>query len=236
MRGAILQPSYLPWLGFFEQFIFSEHFIFLDDVDYTKKDWRNRNRVRINSKQGWSWLTVPIKKQTQDLNINEAEIDYSRNWIDKHLSTIKNIYKKTKYFDTLFPIIENHLKKKYILLVDLNINLFLDIADFIDIKRKNIRSSTLKITEKDKNLRLISICKKTGIDYLYDGEKATDFIDIDLFLQNGIKVEFQKYNHPEYTQRFKPFIPYLSAIDLLFNYGKDSLDYIIQNTKIKAFV
>lgn len=234
LKGCILQPGYLPWLGFFEQFIFSEYFVFLDDVKYTSQDWRNRNRVRTNSKQGWAWLTVPVKKHTQNLNINKVEIDYNNNWVAKHLNTIKNNYRKTKYFDQLFPVIENHLTKKYRFLADLDIDLFLELAEFINIKRKTIRSSKLEVKKSDKNLRLINICKKTGIDYLYDGEKAKDFIDFDLFKETRIKVELQKYKHPEYPQYYKPFIPYLSGIDLLFNHGEKSLGYIIQNEKIKA--
>jgi len=226
MRGCILQPGYLPWLGFFEQFIFSEVFVFLDDVQYTKQDWRNRNRVRTNTEQGWTWLTVPVNIDEMRSKINEVKIDYTHNWIKKHLNIIRNNYQKTRYFEEVFSIVRENLEKRFAYLSDLNVSLVLSIADYLNVHRSNMRSSRLEIRERDRNLRLIHICEKAGITHFYDGEKAKDFLDAALFKAHGIEVEFQAYKHPTYKQCYEPFISHLSVIDLLFGYGKESVRLI----------
>ncbi len=252
MRGCILQPGYLPWLGFFEQYIFSEAFVFLDDVQYTKQDWRNRNRVRTNASNGWTWLTVPVKKNISNIKINEVKIDHSQNWIKKHLDIISNNYRKTRYFCEIYPVIKETLETKHVYIADLSIDLILRLAAYLNLNRKIFRSSELNIQEQDKNLRLISICSETGITYFYDGEKAGDFLDIPLFSQHGIKVEFQRYDHPvydqhhqpfvshpgagAYEQHHQPFVSHLSIADLLFNHGKESIDIIIRNPEIRTFL
>ncbi|MBW1699114.1 MAG: WbqC family protein [Deltaproteobacteria bacterium] len=228
MRGCILQPGYLPWLGFFEQFVFSEVFVFLDDVQYTKQDWRNRNRIRTNSDRGWSWITVPVKVKGTHTKICEVKIDYSRNWIKKHLNMIRANYQKAPFFNSIFSIIREGLYGRFETLVDLNIHLILGFASYLDLHRQTIRSSSLTVKEKDKNLRLVAICKQTGIHHLYDGKKAEAFLDLSLFAKHDIRVEFQNYDHPVYEQCYDPFIPYLSIVDLLFNHGKNSLDILLQ--------
>jgi hypothetical protein len=232
MRGCVLQPGYLPWLGFFEQFIFAEVFVFLDDVQYTKQDWRNRNRVRTGAGQGWAWLTVPVKAKGTDAKINEVKIDYTRDWIKKHLNIVRNHYQKTRHFTEVFPIIKENIERRFTCLSDLNISLVLSIAEYLNIHRKTMQSSSLDVREQDKNLRLIHICQKVGITHFYDGEKAKDFLYPALFAQHGIKVEFQIYNHPVYKQHYEPFVPYLSIIDLLFGYGKESVDVIAQTHRM----
>jgi hypothetical protein len=236
MRGCILQPGYLPWLGFFEQFIFSEVFVFLDDVKYTKQDWRNRNRIRINNKVGWIYLTVPVIKTNENTLIKDVRINYKENWIEKQKNILKAVYKKTKYFEEIYLIIKKHLNQKYVNLIDLDVNLILEICKYLKINRKILFSSNLEVKTKDKNLRLIEICKKTEIDYFYDGAAAEAFIDLKQFNKEGIKIEFQNYIHSEYKQLFEPFIPYMSIIDLLFNYGKSSLNYISHLKKNKGAI
>ena len=226
MRGCILQPGYLPWLGFFEQFLFSEIFVFLDDVQYTKQDWRNRNRVRTNAKQGWTWLTVPVKMDSMRSKINEVKIDYRQNWIKKHLNIIRNNYQKTRYFEEVFSIIQENIEKRFLYLSDLNVSLVLSIGEYLNIHRNTMLSSRLEIREQDRNLRLIQTCKQVGITHFYDGEKAKDFLDPALFKANGIEVEFQVYKHPTYKQCYEPFVSHLSAVDLLFLYGKESVKLI----------
>lgn len=233
MRGSILQPSYLPWLGFFEQFYFSDTFVFLDDVQYTKQDWRNRNKIRTTHPlgMGWSWLTVPVKTFNSKQKLSITPIDYSTNWISKHLNLITQNYQKAPYFNEIFHIIKIILENKFEYLVDLNIQSTLALTNYLGIERKTILSSSLNITTKDKNERLIQICKLTGIKDFFDGAAAKFFIELDRFEQSNISVRFQDYLHPVYNQCNSPFIPYMSVIDLLFNHGKNSFNIILKNSK-----
>lgn len=231
MRGSVLQPGYLPWLGFFEQFIVSEVFVFLDDVQYTKQDWRNRNRIRTNTEDGWSWLTVPVKGVSTETKINEVRIDHSQNWAQRHLNLIIQNYHGSPHFERIYSMIKRRIEAS-VYLADLCIDLILDIADYLGIRRKIHRSSELSVDETDNNLRLIAICRQVDIDLFYDGKKAEDFLDVNLFSARGIEVKFQHYTHPRYRQVYDPFIPYLSVVDLLFNYGNKSVDMILQNPGI----
>jgi hypothetical protein len=235
MRGSILQPGYLPWLGFFEQFFVSDIFVFLDDVQYTKQDWRNRNRIRSDTVPGWSWLTVPVKVSNRRIKICEVKIDYSRNWIKRHLNLIRQHYRTSPYFNEVFAIIAEGLKRRHIYLSDLTIDLVLGLCGYLGIGRKTLRASDLVIGEADKNMRLITICRQTGIDLFYDGQKARTFLDADLFARHGIRVVFQRYGHPSYQQFYKPFIPYLSIVDLIFSRGRESIHILSQDTDPAGF-
>jgi len=182
--------------------------------------------VRTNAEEGWTWLTVPVKVKGAHSKINEVKIDYTQDWIKKHLNIIRGNYQKTRYFSEVFSIIQENIERRFTYLSDLNVSLVLSIAEYLGLHRKTVRSSGLEIQEKDKNLRLIDICLRLGIKHFYDGEKAKDFLGPALFAQHGIKVEFQVYKHPIYRQYYEPFVPYLSVIDLLFGYGKESVDVI----------
>ncbi|CCK81687.1 WbqC family protein [Desulfobacula toluolica] len=233
MQGCILQPSYLPWLGFFEQFYVSNIFIFLDDVQYTKQDWRNRNKLRTYdpSDKGWTWLTVPVKVIHSKQALSDTPIDYSTNWIAKHLNCMRQNYHTATYFKEIFQILKSVLENKFKYLVELNVQSTIALATYLGLQRDTILSSSLGIKTKDKNERLIQLCKATGITNLFDGKKAKNFLDLHRFKQNGISVSFQNYHHPSYSQCQQPFIKYLSVIDLLFNYGKQSIDIILKNSE-----
>jgi hypothetical protein len=158
--------------------------------------------------------------------VNEVKIDYTQDWIKKHLNIIRNNYQKTRYFKEVFSIIQENIEKRFVYLSDLNISLVLSIAEYLNIPRKTMQSSSLEVQEQDKNLRLIHICKSVGITHFYDGEKAKEFLDLALFKAHGIEVEFQIYKHPTYKQCYEPFVSHLSVIDLLFGYGKESIELI----------
>lgn len=231
MRIGILQPGYLPWLGFFEQMAKVEFFVFLDDVQYTKKDWRSRNRIR--TKDGWIWLTVPIiTKGKFKQKILEAKIDNSFNWRRKHWRSLEIWYQKAPYFKNYKDFLKNLYSKEWEYLVDLDLEMIKYLAKALGIKTPTVRSSELK-AKGEKTGRVVNICKEVGANLLYDGKAAKDFIDEDLMKRNKIEIEYQDYQHPVYRQLYEPFIPYMSVVDLLFNHGDESLDIIISNRKVK---
>lgn len=232
MRIGILQPGYLPWLGFFEQMYKSDVFVIYDDVQYDKEGWRNRNRIKTAN--GAQWLTVPVHVRFEDHPlIYEIKIDNKSNWRKKHLQSIKQSYSKAPFYSKYIDIFEDAYAKDWGYLVDINMHFILKLADCLGVGNKKIvRSSSLGITG-DRIQRLIDICRMFDVDTFYEGAAGRNYIDDADFARHGIKVEYQDYKHPVYRQLYGEFIPYLSVIDLLFNHGDESLD-ILTNKKISG--
>jgi hypothetical protein len=226
MRVTILQPSYLPWLGFFEQMHRSDQFVLYDDVQFTRRDWRNRNRLRVQ--EGSVWLTVPvIQKNKYEQSLLETKIDNSTAWKRKHLETIRCHYSKTPFFDLHFPWCEKVFNSEWNFLLDLSLETIQYLKGQLKINTPLIRSSELG-GAGDKTERLISICKQLGATQYLSGESARNYISEKDFSGQGIELEYQEYQHPEYPQRYEGFVPFLSTIDLLFNCGDKSLDFLKQ--------
>ena len=227
--AAIMQPGYFPWLGFFELMNRSDIFVFLDDVQYTRRDWRNRNRIRC--RDGWQWLTVPVfSKGKRSQYIMDVKIKDGSIWAKKHCSAFKINYQKSEFFDYYYPDVEKILFKDWVNLADLCIETILFLKNAFGITTPCIRSSSLNIKSK-KNNRIFDICRKLKAGKIYDSKAAKNFLETDRFLQGHIAVEFQDYIHPEYKQVYAPFIPYMSALDLLFNHGENSLNVILKASK-----
>lgn len=222
MTIAVLQPSYIPWLGFFEQMMSVDTFVFYDDAQYTKNDWRNRNRLK--TRDGFVWLTIPVNGSI-GLQIREVKIDSMQNWQIKHKKTISQLYSKTLFFDEVFTLFEPLWNNRYEFLLDAIVDSINLAVRYLDINTKIVFSSDMRLAG-DKNQKLIDICKTLGADKYYSGLSAQSYLDIELFSENGIEVAFQRYNHPVYTQVNGDFISHLSIMDLLFNCGKNSKQII----------
>jgi hypothetical protein len=224
MKCTILQPGYLPWLGFFDQMAQSDVFVMYDDVQYTRRDWRSRNRIK--TAKGVCWLTVPVKTRGRRYQlVNEARVDNSRPWQRKHVETIRGSYSNAPYFKRYFPQIKSILEKDPPLLMDLNLELIQYLRQVLNLKTKIIFSSTMDI-QGNRTERLVKICKALGAREYLTGDAAASYLEMEMFDQHDIEVHFHKYEHPEYPQINGPFIPYLSAIDLVFNCGPESRSYI----------
>jgi len=226
---GILQPSYLPWLGYFEQIYRSDVFVLYDDVQYDKHGWRNRNKIK--TPKGTQWLTVPVYVNFNEYPlINEVKICNTQNWRRKHLLSIKHNYNKAPYYKDYIGIFEEAYSKNWEYLVDINIYFINKIIECLGIKNKKIVRSSMLGIEGDRINRLINICKLFKADIFYEGSAGRNYINEKIFAENGIKVIFQDYKHPVYNQLYGEFIPYLSIIDLLFNHGRESLS-ILTNQK-----
>jgi hypothetical protein len=168
MLVGIHQPSYLPWLGFFEQMAKVDVFVLYDDVQYDRRSWRNRNRIK--NSQGVQWLSVPVMTKGKRAQlINQARIDSATKWELKHLTSLELNYKKVIYFNHFYCQIEPLLNKKWSYLLDLNLNLLNLLNEYLGIKTQVILSSSLlKKLPKDASpeSRLIEICEKLGGDTL----------------------------------------------------------------------
>lgn len=224
MRIGILQPGYLPWLGFFEQVYKSDVFIIYDDVQYDKHGWRNRNRIK--SANGIQWLTVPVLTTGKNKPlIKDVMIDNHLNWQKKHITSIRNNYGKAEYFKDYIEIFDKVYSKKWDFLIDLDIELIDRLCKALGLNRQIRFSSELGICG-DRIQRLIGICKLFNADVFYEGESGKNYIDEENFKNEGITIEYQTYHHPTYKQLYGDFIPYMSIIDLLFNEGDKSLQIL----------
>jgi len=227
MIVAIHQPEYLPWLGFFKKMMNVELFVFLDDVQFRKKGWQNRNRIRIND--GTTLLSIPVHTHSYP-KINEVTIDNEKNWSIRHKKSILYNYARAPYFDEIKDFIESIFEKKFQYLVDLNTEIIKFIMNELEIKSKIVFSSELEISKKGSD-RVLDICKAVGADHYITGTFwAESNLRVEEFKKSNIDIEFQKFQHPIYKQIHGEFIPEMSIIDLLFNEGRKEAKKILQNS------
>ena len=225
---SIIQPCFVPWLGYFEQMEIGDIFVYLDDVQYTKKDWRNNNQLK--SPHGIKPIHVPVSNASRNILINQALISYNNKWEDDLINKITEWYKKAHFFEEIISFIQPVIYGKYEKLVDLNCSLNDAICSYIGINTPIYYASDIPKKTSDKNLRIIEICSHfAGVDLLYDGKSAQRFIEIEFFKQHGITVIFQDYTQTPYEQLWGNFVPYMSVIDVMMNCGKDSLEIIMRN-------
>jgi hypothetical protein len=222
-RLVILQSSYIPWKGYFDLIHDADLFIFYDDVQFTKNDWRNRNRIK--TPQGSQWLSVPVGTNI-DRMIFEVEIT-SRNWQPKHFSSLKQNYCKSPFYDQYsFLLDELYLQKEWSSLSELNQFATRIIANMLGIKAE-LTDSRVFESSGTKLDRLLSLIKQTGADTYISGPSAKSYIDEKHFEQDGIKLIWKDYSgYPEYPQRFPPFDHAVTVLDLLFNVGPEAPRYI----------
>jgi hypothetical protein len=223
--AVILQPSYLPWLGYFAQLHRSDVFVIYDDVQYDKHGWRNRNRIKCP--QGPQWLTVPVLTSGQNKPSNAAvAIDNKLPWRKKHLAALRQNYSAAPYFKDHVGLFEGLYARAWDRLIDLNVTLFRVLGDAVGVRRETCFASELGV-EGSAVERLIGICRKVGATHFYEGAAGRDYIDDREFAAAGITIEYQDYAHPVYLQQHGPFVPYLSVVDLLFNCGPRSLEVLV---------
>lgn len=224
---AILQSNYIPWKGVFDMINQVDTFVFLEDVQYTKQNWRNRNKIKI--KDGLKWLTVPVKKSPTMTNIFEIEISDNDDWQEKHYNLITQSYSNAPFFNEYrFLLEEIYLKKRWRMLSELNIFSTKLIADSLGIKTEFVNSVNLD-TKGVKDDKLVNICKKLNATTYLSGPAAKDYIMEDKFKEANIGLEYIIYDYPEYNQPYGEFDHYVTVLDLIFNCGKDSGKYIFQN-------
>ena len=224
-KVAILQSNYIPWKGYFDLIGLVDEFVILDSVQYTKRDWRNRNRIKTAN--SLLWLTVPVlSKGKYKQLIQDVEL-LGHEWQYKHWKSIEVSYRKSKYFDEVSNFLKPlYLDNEFKLLTDLNTKFIIEISDYLNLKTK-IKNSSNFFASKDKNQRLIDILKKLNADIYFSGPSAKSYINEEEFKQNDIQIYWMNYsNYPIYDQLWGEFVHEVSIIDLLFNCGKSSIKYM----------
>ncbi len=217
---VVLQPGYLPWLGFFDQLRRSDTFVLYDDVQYDKGGWRNRNRLK--SPGGATWLTVPVRtKGRAHQRLLHVEIDNRQRWARQHISTIRQLYARAPHLGRYLPDLAELLSRPWGYLVDLDLALVSMLSGWMGLNRTPLRSSELGIAGSGTQ-RLVDIALQTGARRYLTGDAAEAYLDVAMFADHGIEVEWHGYRHPTYPQQHGSFVPYLSALDLLLNCGEDA--------------
>jgi WbqC-like protein len=226
MKIAICQPTYLPWLGYFDLLDQVDTFVVLDSVQFEKQSWQQRNRIKTPA--GLQWLTVPVVfRGRSEQRIDEVEIR-DLEFVHKHLRALELNYRRTQYFYEYFPRVAKILEGcNGVLLADLNIQFIRWISEILGITTPLVRSSSMRM-EGRRSALLVNICNAFEVkEYISPlGSSAYLLADIELFANKGTEVNFHNYLHPEYRQLFPPFLPYASVLDLIFNEGPDAISII----------
>lgn len=230
-----MQPTYMPWVGYFAMIDEVDVFVFLDDVQLNKRSWQTRNRIKeYDGKE--LMLTMPLlKKRRDETRICDSEFA-NDDWRAKHLVSIKQNYRKSAFFEELFPWLEKVYSYDTRFLSDFNINMIVSICEYLGIETNMIKSSDLSDTPGKKDELLLNICKKKGINVYLSAKGSSEYIEKDrpggAFFESGIRIEYQNYAHPVYNQKGKEFMPYMGIVDLLFNCGRESLSIIRSGVRV----
>jgi len=223
-RVAILQSNYIPWKGYFDIIGMVDEFIIYDEVQYTKNDWRNRNRIKTPS--GPQWITIPVFQKSSVQKISETQVSNYK-WATKNWNSLKANYSKTPYFKLYSPLFEDFYGSiKTPLLAEINVSLIKIICDLLGIKTKITNSADYEL-KGDPTEKLVNLCKQVQAGYYLSGPAAKNYLQENLFMEEGIEIGWMDYtDYPEYPQLYPPFNHAVSIIDLLFNAGPASRHYM----------
>lgn len=224
-KVAILQSNYIPWKGYFDMMAAVDEFIIYDDMQYTRRDWRNRNQIK--TAQGVQWLTIPVKAKGKYFQkINETEVD-GTNWALEHWKSLEWNYKKTSYFNEVAEWVRPlYLDMEHTSLSCLNLVFLKAICDYLGVTTKITKSSDYLLVD-GKTERLADLCRQAGGTEYISGPAAKDYVDEKVFMDMGIKLTWFDYNgYPEYPQLWGEFTHGVTILDLLFNCGKNAPKYM----------
>ena len=223
-KVAIIQSSYIPWKGYFDIIHDVDCFIFLDDVQYTNRDWRNRNKIKTNS--GETWLTIPLGSH-RDKRIDEVTFTDLK-WREDHLRSIEHFYKKAAHFPKYYDMVRDlYFQEDWTHLFEFNQNFIKKFSrEILGLQTAFYNSSDLNV-DKSKLDKILGLLEAVNGEHYVSGELAKNYISDDEFIKRNIRLQYKDYSgYPEYTQLFPPFSHYVSVLDLLFNMG-DELRYYI---------
>lgn len=229
--AIITQPNYIPWKGYFSNMRNVDYLVIYDDVQYTKRDWRNRNY--LITPQGPSLLSIPvITKGRFNQKINETIIS-DKKWFLNHWKFIENNYKKTKFFKKYseqFYFLYHNINTEII--SEINLIFIKKIIELLKLDIKILKSSDLNING-DRNTKLINICKFLNCNKYYSGPAAKNYIDEKLFLENNIQINYYNYNNfKEYKQNWNGFDHKVSILDMFFNLGEDTINFFNETQSV----
>lgn len=233
MRVAILQSNYIPWKGYFDIIGQVDRFIFHDDLQYTKGDWRNRNKIKTIN--GPTWLTVPCGT-SEKRNICDVEL-VDNSWQKKHWATLCGAYSKTPFFSEYKVFLEElYLGTKWCNLSDMNQHFIKEISTKILGKQVIFDDSRNYNLHEKNSERVVELLKKVGATCYVSGPAAKNYLNTAELASENIDLEWMCYdNYPEYPQLYPPFCHYVTVLDLIFNVGPDSKNFMKLNNCSKVY-
>ena len=218
MIVSIHQPDFLPWLGFFDRWEKSDVYIVLDDVQFLRRGWHHRDKLKTHN--GVIWLTIPVKKKgLYHQTIKEVKIDNQSDWVRKHLNTIKIAYEGASSFDKIYSKIKEIYKKNHSFLIDLNMDLLRFVASELRINTPIALASDFSI-QSSSTQRLVDLVKSVHGSIYITGLGSKNYLDESLFKKESVKVLWHEFEHPVYHQFHGEFIPMLSSLDYLMMRNK----------------
>lgn len=228
MKIGIMQPYIFPYIGYFQLIHAVDKFVIYDNIQFTKKGWINRNRLLLNGKD--EYFTLPLKNDSDFLNVNEREL--SKDWLKektKVLNKIKENYKKAPYFNEVFNLVETCFNFEHLNLFDFILNALKNTLNYLSIKTEIVVSSTLKINHSLKaEEKVIAICKEINAETYINPIGGLELYSKEHFLNEGIKLNFIKANNCVYKQFDNAFIPFLSIIDIMMFNSKEETKRMIE--------
>ena len=228
-RCVILQPSYIPWRGYFHQIHKADVFVFYDCVQYDEHGWRNRNQIKTPA--GPQWLTIPVITKGTHTNcvpIKDVRLVPNNPWKAKHWRALRQNYIRAPHFKRYEPLLEPFYAREDAMLGDFTCDLTIALARELGSHHTQFLRSSALPASGAKTDRLLSILMHLGVNHYVSGPSAKAYLELDKFAAAGITLEFMTYNYPEYPQLYGAFQPQVSILDLLFNVGPGAPDYIWQ--------
>ncbi len=222
--AVIMQPTYLPWIGYFDLMDQADVFVFLDSVQFEKRSWQSRNRIK--GPNGEMLLTIPvINKGKFDQKIADVEIQVTSGFPKDHVKAIEYNYRRAPFFKAYASGLTEILSGKTNL-SELNIAVIQWARDILGIRAELVRSSEMGFSSAKADL-LVNICEKVGAQIYLSPLASRDYIqDGKAFEERSIQLYYHKFEHPEYVQQFGAFIPFMSCVDLILNHGSESMGII----------
>jgi hypothetical protein len=215
--AAIMQPTYLPYLGYFHLIAASDVFVFLDDVQFARRSWQQRNRIW--GAAGEVMLSVPVQKTDRDAAISEIRLADAEPWRDKHLNSIRHTYARRPFFAEGIAFLDEQFAKPVTGLADLNCGLIEAAAARLGLEREFVRASTLGAPGQRSD-HLLAICRAVGATDYLSPMGSHDYMEDDgVFAAANFPARFQAFVEIPYDQGHQPFVPYMAFVDAVMNLG-----------------
>jgi hypothetical protein len=232
MIVAAHQPSYLPWLGYFDKIAQADLFVVMDDLQYEAQNFQNRNRIKVNN--GAGWLTVPLVRGSQrdriiDKQIRNDGVNPKEHWQRRTWATLEIHYRRAPYFAAYAEELAEVYTRPWTSLVELDLHILRMAMGWLGLRRPILRSSSLGL-EGQKTDRILDMCRKVGADvYLSGSGGSTGYLDVAALEDAGVTVAWQRFQHPVYPQRYPAlgFLPNLCVLDLILNCGPESREILL---------
>ncbi len=223
-KAIITQSNYIPWKGYFDNINSVDLYIVFDDMQYTKRDWRNRNLIKTPN--GSSWLTIPVEVKGKFFQkINETQVS-DPNWGEKHWRTIQSNYSKAPFFKQYKDVFEELYRTELLNITDVNVLFIRKINEILGIKTEIIDSREFDLID-GKTERLVDLCVKNNVSHYFTGPAAKNYMIEEMFEEKNIDINYFDYsNYPEYPQLYNEFTHTVTILDMLFNLGEETINYM----------